>query len=146
MYPHHDRETRFAVLVGGTGDVQVETLELILQETLSRKICFWEAKELFFDGPLASLRADWTVSSAIDYWRVSGTQFRLTESRRDRGIFDPAKLEYWRVRGGDRVFNALECGLESNMTEKDMGGLGYHDDERAATGDRMATGRERDEV
>lgn len=60
MDPKHDRQTGQRGLMGGSSDVQIETVKLVLHEDLSGDIAVWETNEFLFETPLIWLGADWT--------------------------------------------------------------------------------------
>jgi len=57
MYPHHDWEPGVAAEPSGRGDVQVETLELVLFKYLSWQIMRGTMEQILLDGFMVYLRA-----------------------------------------------------------------------------------------
>ena len=62
MDPYHDGQTRVLVYVGGTCNVEVQTLELILGQELFWEFVLDDSKQFALEADVSQLRANWTAA------------------------------------------------------------------------------------
>ena len=62
MEPDHDGQARVLVCVGGTRDVEVQTLKLILGQELFRELVLDDPEQLALKADVSQLRTNWAVT------------------------------------------------------------------------------------
>ena len=60
MDPDHDRQTRMPVYTGGTRDVEVQTLKLVLSQELFGQLVLDDSEQLAFEAYVSQLRTNRT--------------------------------------------------------------------------------------
>lgn len=60
MDPDHDRQTRMPVYTGGTRDVEVQTLKLVLSQELFGQLVLDDSEQLAFEADVSQLRTNRT--------------------------------------------------------------------------------------
>ena len=81
MEVEHDREMAAGKSIGRAGDVQVQTLELVLLERLLRDNVFGQAEELLFVALGLGLRTDGAAGRQRHYVRVNKHKRTRSASR-----------------------------------------------------------------